>query len=432
MSDAPMPHSPRSPLWRRAAKALGVLLAVLLLLVVILARGPIAFVLGGGLRLPEPQGPYGVGRATWDAVSTAQLEMFSDAPDDYRKIRVDVYYPAVKDKDARPGVYLDAAIAEAATGVPAIATRPITPNWIPDAPPDRSGAPYPVLVFSPGVDGPPVFYTSLLEHLASRGFIVLALWHPYTNAATLFADGSIAEAVYAGNEAMWEGEEVARDAAKRIVSRVWAEDMSLALDELAHRSESAPDFKALADFDKVGAFGHSFGGQNAAAVMTLDARFRAGLNMDGTTVFEPILTGEVKGPFALVFDEFGPPPQAWLDTKGMTEAQWWDFFCERNCAPALRESASPFYTFQIDGIKHEGFSIDLALLQPLFPFAITPDMVGTIDARESLALLADLIGGFFDKHLRGAEVPLLDNPASIHPALHRGIKGHPDPALARP
>ncbi|GMW01660.1 MAG: hypothetical protein AMXMBFR84_27970 [Candidatus Hydrogenedentota bacterium] len=420
------PESPllRGPRLRRIGMIVAALSVVGIASLAILAQKPIRFIAGGGLHLPAPDGPFAVGRTTWDVVDMDRPELFTVDEADHREIRVDVYYPAVA-TDAEPGPYLDSVIASGVTGVPAIATDIISPNWVANAKPDPSGAPYPVLVFSPGIDGPPVFYTSLLEHLTSRGYVILALWHPYTTSRTLFADGRIVESSFEGYGAMWEGEEATRDKAKQEVSRVWAEDAVTAIDEATKRASEDGPLKGLFDFARLGAFGHSFGGQNAAAAMTLDSRIRAGLNMDGTSVFQPILDQGVTGGFALVSDKSEPPPPEYLAERGITLSEYWANWDERNCPAAVRENASTFYSFQVDGLEHMGFSVDLALFQPLYPFVITQDMVGSVSGMTLLALLTDLVGGFFDEQLSGKVVPLLRDPSSKYPMLHSGINTHP-------
>ena len=59
-----------------------------------------------------------------------------------------------------------------------------------DAPP-RTGAPLPVLLFSHGYTAHPSAYTALLEDLASHGYVVLSVVHPYEAMAAALADGRV-------------------------------------------------------------------------------------------------------------------------------------------------------------------------------------------------------------------------------------------------
>jgi dienelactone hydrolase len=67
-----------------------------------------------------------------------------------------------------PGGVLDTQIWYPATAAP---TRLV---------PDRSGGPYPLIVFSQGFDLPVSAYTGLLRHWAGAGFVVAAPTYPYT------------------------------------------------------------------------------------------------------------------------------------------------------------------------------------------------------------------------------------------------------------
>lgn len=204
--------------------------------------------------------------------------------------------------------------------------------------------------------------------------------------------------------------------------------MISALDALENQNKAEGPLKGLFDPKRIGAFGHSIGGQNAAAAMTLDPRIRAGMNMDGTTTFQPAIDNGVQGPFAFVYDTFAPPYD-YLEREGKSVESWWENWMIRNCPVAIRERSKQVYIFQIDHLAHEGFSTDMLLLQSIFPFVITEDMVGTIDGYELLALLSNLIDGFFDHHLSGNPAPILEHPEAHHPNLHLGIRNHPDPLI---
>lgn len=411
---------------RRILRAIAIAGVLLVLVGAVVARKPLEF-LAFGFDLPKPTGKYLVGRQTWDIVCADRPETFSSDPSAKREIRTDVYYPAKAGAAKQTGAYLDPEITQAVTGMPPFLISKLRTNWMPDAEPDRAGAPYPVLLFSPGLESPPVFYTSLLEQLVSRGFVIVALWHPFTTSRTIFPNGKIIESKFEANGAMWEGDEATREVAKQRVSQVWADDMRSALDEAVRRNGDGA-LKGMFDLSRVGAFGHSFGGQNAAAAMTLDSRIRAGLNMDGTSVYKPILDKGVSGAFAMLYDTFSPP-EKFLNENGISEEQWWKNFTERNCPFAVQENASKFYIYQIEGLDHEGFSTDLPLLRKYFPFAISEDMVGTLDGSRVLPIVSSLIGDFFDVELSGAKSELLCNPEAVYPEVHVGMKGHPDSSL---
>ncbi|MFT4628095.1 MAG: hypothetical protein ACI8PZ_006790 [Myxococcota bacterium] len=100
---------------------------------------------------PDALGPYAVGTHT-DTV---------DSPDG--PLTVEVWYPASPAADAVPSAYGDLSVAQSAFR---------------DAPPDRRGAPYPVVAFSHGFGGVRYQSAFLTEYLASHGLVVVAVDHP--------------------------------------------------------------------------------------------------------------------------------------------------------------------------------------------------------------------------------------------------------------
>lgn len=178
------------------------ILLVSLLFTAYIIRPQLQYVLFG-YQLPAPQGIYKVGRISLDIKDPKRPEVFTSDPNDHRKIHVDVYYPALDMQTNTHSAYLHPSIVKGITGLPPFAVHPITPNWRDSAPPNTSSAPYPVLLFSPGSDSPPTLYTSLFEQLTSHGYIICALWHPYSTARIRYTDGRIIESKFAGNGAMF-------------------------------------------------------------------------------------------------------------------------------------------------------------------------------------------------------------------------------------
>jgi predicted dienelactone hydrolase len=83
-----------------------------------------------------------------------------------RDMRVVIWYPALEVEGVKAHVFRHDEIKSIVMG-----------SAVLDAPPDRSGAPYPLIVYSPGLTGPAdasVFYT---QNLASHGYVVIGIDH---------------------------------------------------------------------------------------------------------------------------------------------------------------------------------------------------------------------------------------------------------------
>ena len=166
---------------------------------------------------PDQPGPYAVGRTTQQVTDPERPE---------RTLTVEVWYPAAAAAEPTPyelipGVGFDADLSTV------------------DAPPSEE-APFPVVVFSHGSGGLRQQSASIVETVASHGFVVVAADH-------------------AGNTAIDRllGTETGVDVTAR--NRVL--DVGLLLDEL-DAGRIAGD---LADPEQIAVMGHSFGGFTALA-----------------------------------------------------------------------------------------------------------------------------------------------------------------------
>ena len=185
-----------------------------------------------------------------------------------------------------------------------------------DAAPALTPQKFPVLVFSHGYTGIPSAYTALLEDLASHGYAVLSIVHPYEATAATLADGRVVydarrhrqavaraigevfgewrpedETMAAVTQDQRRGEQAAaaarisRRAATRPTSRCGAGSTTRSSCSIAWTRcrKTAPGgrLRPRLDMRRLGAFGHSMGGVTAAQFCVEDRRCRAGLNLDG-------------------------------------------------------------------------------------------------------------------------------------------------------
>jgi platelet-activating factor acetylhydrolase isoform II len=281
--------------------------------------------------LPMPTGRYGVGRAAFHWVDEARPELETRAPDDRREVLVYVFYPSevrqtaviapyIPDADVMREVWRDELTdrlkrmrAHSREGV-ALA---------------RSRERFPVAIFAPGGGVKTLAYTTLLEDLASHGYVVAAIEPPYNAPAMQFPGGkTIGRLTQA--ERGWE-QPRNRDEFVRIYQEQvghWARDMSFVLDRLTALDKAAGFFSRRLDLGRVGAFGHSRGGQVSGTVRLLDARFRGGVNIDGSDSgrsYQPISGNDGgKQPFLWIEKHPRQPTQQQLRQAGLTGAQWKD------------------------------------------------------------------------------------------------------------
>lgn len=130
------------------------------------------------------------------------------------------------------------------------------------ATPDRSGAPYPLIMFSHGLGGSPEIYQPLLQQLAAAGFVVAAPLFPLTNANT--PGGTVA------------GDVINQPA-----------DISFVLTQVLQASNGKGLLTGLVGPTRVSVAGHSNGAITtlglAANTCCRETRARAAVIMAGTT-----------------------------------------------------------------------------------------------------------------------------------------------------
>jgi len=146
-------------------------------------------------ELPVATGKTPIGTTRWVVTDTARQETFATGQP--RQVAVIAWYPAVASvaptapymRDGMEEVLSLARLAKlgnAYDGLAAVKTHAVL-----DAMPAASPARFPVIVFSHGFTGLPSSHTSLFEGLASHGWAVLSVVHPYEAAAAKLADGTV-------------------------------------------------------------------------------------------------------------------------------------------------------------------------------------------------------------------------------------------------
>ena len=286
-------------------------------------------------ELPAPTGKSPIGTTRWVVTDTSRDEMF--APGKKHDIEIVAWYPAAA-PTAQPAPYMRdgmeevlsfarlAKLDDAFNGLASVKTHATI-----DATPASKPARFPVIVFQHGYTGLPSSHTALMEDLASHGWAVLNLIHPYEATGAMLADGTVVtftdekNAMRSGimdvlNEWGPEGptmdkivavtDEVEKEKLLRgylanlkntddVVKR-WALDAKYALDHLP-ASGAAGRISRKLDLTRLGAAGHSMGGVASAQFCLEDRRCKAGLNLDGIPQYGAMIDTPMPAPFLMVY-----------------------------------------------------------------------------------------------------------------------------------
>ncbi|WP_042216175.1 alpha/beta hydrolase family protein [Paenibacillus borealis] len=337
------------------------------------------------VEIPAPSGPFTVGMQTLHLTDSSRSETQTPDPEDSRELMVYVWYPAAAGNgrqtapllpgDRQSNRRLMSAFA-GSWGIPSFILdywAYIHTNAYRNADWLRSEGPYPLILINHGLGTSSLLYhTSLAENLASHGYIVAAVDHTYSTAATLFPDGTVtgfSDSLSADNFI----------ATGTRLGKTWNDDNRFVLSQLKQQ------FADYIDAEQIGMAGHSFGGAAAYEAMFSIPELKAGINLDGSLY---TLTGPSPGkPFLFIESE-----DYYKRKKQIADP---DIDAEEKIMNnAGLNGGGKLY---IKGTAHFNFT-DLQLYSSLLKYT---GMTGSIDVRRSNKIMNQLVLDFFNEHLKG-------------------------------
>ncbi|MFE2874031.1 alpha/beta hydrolase family protein [Streptomyces roseus] len=356
---------------------------------------------------PEPSGRFGVGTGVLELTDQERPETATAAPEDRRTVVVQLWYPARKGAaGGRSAPYLGRTEHEGHVVADALADYSGLPGFLLDGlPRARTRASYevpvaegadrfPVVLFSPGLGGVRAQNTAWAEELASHGYVVAGLDHPYDSAAVVLADG---RTVRTEVSATGDDAEDERRAARWTAVR--AADLSLVRAQLGriHSGAIAGPLSGRLDTARVVAAGHSIGGGAALQAARQDPEFAAVIDLDGYP-HDPA-PQPYRQPVLALTQAIGP------DTDP-------DYLPQLTRVLALSSATS--YRLTVPGAGHLTFTDAPLYLPPL------PSLVGSLGRTEGPRVTAAASLAFLDAVLRpGAGDPAAALSAYGTLAVHR-------------
>jgi dienelactone hydrolase len=362
-------------------------------------------------RLPALTGPHKVGTQVRHIRDESRRDPFANHSDGVRELMIQIWFPvdpSVRNLPMSP--YRDRRITTLKSAHFAL----VETHSMLGAQLSQSEGRYPVLLYTPSWSGIRTECTFQVEELASHGYVVVGIDHPYSSSKVVFPDGRIARRKFSGDEDYSsEGsvEAFVKTADQQVEIR--ARDASFVLDTLEHLNGNDPDALLTGSLDlaRVGIFGFSLGGGTAAQACWLDRRFRAGLDMGGMIAGQSAEQGTC-APFFFMFEGMyeSVPYTPGADISSVDPRKRREIELTRKLFEKMKSSLSKFggYWMVIDGIRHMDFC-DSPFFTPLRYGPVKPKRVARIIGRYSRA--------FFDKHLKGIEQPLLDGPSPEIPEV---------------
>lgn len=385
-------------------------------------------------KLPKPNGEYTVSTMRYHLVDQSREEIYTKEVEDKRELMLTIWYPSKEDKKYASKPYITEfnlfrdTITKAA-GLPGFLFdhfRYIKTYATVGAPVSDKLEKYPIIIFSHGLGTSPIIYTSIIEELASHGYIVAAVDHTYSTMATTFTDQKVT--AFETNMETYTEEE-----AKQLVD-TWVEDIDFVLNTIEQMNADGDTKLFLGKFDltKVGVVGHSFGGAAAFQSCYIDERIKASVNLDGTTHsqetglsiedknFMFIASEDYSGtlnskPDTTEFADLSESQRMELMEQGITESQYDQLTKQLEESYVFLQSIMKnggFY-LSIDGTEHYNFS-DVPFMSPL---ASRLQMTGDIDKHRGLDIINTYMLAFFDQFLKDKDSDLLMGPSEYYPEV---------------
>ncbi|KAK1764917.1 hypothetical protein QBC33DRAFT_593649 [Phialemonium atrogriseum] len=369
-----------------------------------------------GLLIPEPTGPYKTALHPFQLVDDSRLDPWNSSHP--RRIMVSRFDPVPPERctqtctvpymsqfladseDAIFDTYLSSANLTWPSGVLSQLELQICCNRA-SRPFPNATLEYPVVLFSSGLNTTRFFYSAIAQTIASRGYTVVTMDHPYETDIVEFPDGTI---VYGGN--------VVADP-NNTAPLVHALDVRTNDASFVLHSLGVPFVTETDDPDTARAamVGQSFGGAAAAAAMVNDTRLVAGVNLDGM-MFGPVLNAGLGRPGIpqsfLVFGSVGhnsSSDDSWgrfLETMHTWHPEEW--VKELSVEGSIHGSYADF------GVIADvaGWRDDEGLVQAL---------IGDITGARTMEILAAYLDDFLQMALRGEDQGLLNGPSSEFPEV---------------
>jgi len=368
-------------------------------------------------QLPIPKGPFTVGTLNFDFLDESRNSIFEFDTSNKRLIPTLFFYPGELVTTINPNPYTsDEAIQylrKSVLNLVSNSVKNIKTSTFNTIPLTNQISKFPIIFFNMGYFVYLEQNTALCSDLASHGYIVISVGHPYESGALNYLDGSVNHAHSSlVNEFKTTMNKDARkhfavllketidDASiqSKITPffdrfkqshvwndvKVWSEDTRFVADQLEKLQNGLIDspFKGKLDLSiGFGITGHSYGGCTAMQTLLDDDRFKCGINLDAPT-YGNYWDKDIKKPLCILGSYV-------VETLSRT--------------PYLLNSKES-YLIKIEDTEHMDYTDHIFFAQQLKYLKL----IGKRDMNLVHTILCDYHKSFFDYHLLGKETKMLE------------------------
>ncbi|RFU76993.1 paf acetylhydrolase family [Trichoderma arundinaceum] len=350
--------------------------------------------------VPGPAGPYAVAMKEQPLTDTSRADPLDPTgKSKTRRLLVSLYLPVDKSRRSCPAVTVPYMTPPVAASYGQTATQVGIPDTFyeqfqmefcdlkklsPCGQASNKNRKYPLILFDPGLGESRLIYGAMARSLASHGYVVVTVDHPFDAPAVQFPDGTVIEGVDL---------DPSDPSVLPKVLKTRTDDIIFIINQLENKKIMKPllaDFPGTIDYSQLAIWGHSFGGATAASVIHADKRFLGGLDLDGMLV-DPILSTNIAKPFVLA-------GRNGHDAEDPSWNQFWPHLKGKRIEIAIADT------------QHGAFKDDLMLLSTVtLPADIKKaiqEALGSIDPHQLDRDLNGILTAYFDLLFYGKKKPL--------------------------
>jgi hypothetical protein len=351
--------------------------------------------------LAKPDGSHAVGY--WRTT----LETGPPDQPGSRTLLIECWYPSTT---PAPGAatkpYTSPAVERALAdqlGMPADWAHGIETHAVPGATP--LAGPFPVVIFSHGLSWPVALYQSLLEDVASRGFVVVGINHP---GGTVIDYGG--GRVRAFEQVPDLPGDSARDAFLARLTGTWEANIRRVREQLPRWNvdSAGGPLTGHLDLGRIALLGHSLGA-SASAQLAREPGADAVVVMEGRLRDSTARYVTVRAPFLHLIGEYNR-----LELEN------------RNYRPS---EGAPVYQAVVAGTGHAYFSDLIAIYRPIAPPAWRARHRYELEPGRIIQITRDYVAAFLDRYLLGVDSVLLHPVSYAARVDNPRVGGYPEVSL---
>ena len=321
-------------------------------------------------------GEYRVASTTYSWQDDSREESHTADNNDFREVHVRLFYPTDQEYTENRLSVIPAEFWQRVGSEEVITGKKLRPSnytnksWYVelDAAISDNQQTYPLIIFSNGYGFTPEIHVNISAELASRGYIVASINHPYGSGVTKLLSGNTVHAQGLPDDNLG------------VDLKLWSDDQLFALNQLQNSNVDTESVIFGRLDQRIGTMGHSYGGAAAYYSAWQDDRVLAVINLDGT-----IFNSEDKN--------INQPFMYMQNDNGYDH----DIFEQVN-------NDGYAVVFQ-NKIRHQSFADHVLFWTWDFP---ENKPFGPMDSQTALLLISDLSEQFFNRYFVGDAAPLLD------------------------